>query len=155
MNVCPICEASLSHHTLYIGNLVPAAYTMYHVFPCWQKEKKMAEKKGASPHRSWSRPMTRNQRLFRICFWPDHFASLLLCYFTNNFLLLGVVHQEVFAMPEYLLNMFPHIHVTSGCTGEQSERRALPGNVVITCTPMSLPSKWSAIVCTCKCLIAE
>ena len=37
MNVCPICEASLSHHTLYMGNLVPA-YTMYHVFPCWQKK---------------------------------------------------------------------------------------------------------------------
>ena len=43
MNVCLICEASLSHHTLYMGNLVPA-YTMYHVFPCWQK-KKMAKKK--------------------------------------------------------------------------------------------------------------
>ena len=39
MNVCLICEASLSHHTLYMGNLVPA-YTMYHVFPCWQKREK-------------------------------------------------------------------------------------------------------------------
>ena len=27
------------------------------------------KKKGASPHRFWSRPMTRNQRLF--FFWPD------------------------------------------------------------------------------------
>ena len=39
MNVCSICEASLSHHTLYMGNLVPA----------WQisllAKKKMAEKK--------------------------------------------------------------------------------------------------------------
>ena len=24
MDVCPICEGSLSHHTLYMGNLVPA-----------------------------------------------------------------------------------------------------------------------------------
>ena len=31
MNVGPI--ASLNHHTLYMGNLVPA-YTMYHTFPC-------------------------------------------------------------------------------------------------------------------------
>ena len=36
MNICQICEASLSHHTLYMGNLV-AMYTMYNVFPCWQK----------------------------------------------------------------------------------------------------------------------
>ena len=38
MNIYPICEASLSHHTLYMGHLVPA-YTMYHVFPCWKKRK--------------------------------------------------------------------------------------------------------------------
>ena len=38
MNICLICEASLSHHTLCMENLVPA-YTMYHVFPCWQKRK--------------------------------------------------------------------------------------------------------------------
>ena len=35
-----ICEAALSHHTLYMGNLVPAyAMYMYHVFPCWQKKR--------------------------------------------------------------------------------------------------------------------
>ena len=38
MNVCPVCAASLSHHILYMGNLVPA-YTMYHIFPCCQKKK--------------------------------------------------------------------------------------------------------------------
>ena len=43
MNVCPICEASLSHHTLYMGNLVPA-YTMYHVFPCWPPKKDWQKK---------------------------------------------------------------------------------------------------------------
>ena len=39
MNVCLICEASLSHHTLYTGNLVPV-YTMYHIFPCWPPKKR-------------------------------------------------------------------------------------------------------------------
>ena len=38
MNVCLICEASLSQHTLYMGNLVPM-YTMFYVFPCWPKKK--------------------------------------------------------------------------------------------------------------------
>ena len=38
MNVCLICEASLSHHTLYMGN-------MYHVFPCWPKKKGKKEDK--------------------------------------------------------------------------------------------------------------
>ena len=42
MNVCLICEASLSRCTLCMGHLVPA-YTMYHVFRCWPK-KKMAGK---------------------------------------------------------------------------------------------------------------
>ena len=58
-----ICEASISliHHTLYMGNLVPA-YTMYGVFPCWQK--KRWPEKSASPHRFWSRPMTRKRRLY-------------------------------------------------------------------------------------------
>ena len=60
--------ASLSHHTLYMGNLVPA-YTMYHVLPCWQKKrwpKKKGKKreKSTSRHQFWSRPTTRNRRLF-------------------------------------------------------------------------------------------
>ena len=50
MNACPICEASLSYHTLCVGNLV------------WLAKKK--RKKSASPHIFWSRPMTRNWRLF-------------------------------------------------------------------------------------------
>ena len=33
-----VCEASLSHHTLYMGNLVPA-YTMYHDFPAGKKKR--------------------------------------------------------------------------------------------------------------------
>ena len=52
--------------TLCMENLVPA-YAMYHVFSCWQKRfffKKMAKNKSASPHWFWSRPMTRNWRLF-------------------------------------------------------------------------------------------
>ena len=48
MNVCPICDASLSHRTLNVGNLVPA------YFPAG-KIKKMAGKKiinkNVSPHR--------------------------------------------------------------------------------------------------------
>ena len=28
MNVCPICEASLSHHTLYNGKFVPRVYNV-------------------------------------------------------------------------------------------------------------------------------
>ena len=55
MNVCLICEASLSHHTLCMGNLV-LAYTMYHPFPCLTFTK---QNKSVSPHRFWSRPMTR------------------------------------------------------------------------------------------------
>ena len=72
MNVCLICVACLSHHTLYMGNLVPA-YTMYHVFPCWQKKReeitkneKEKRKKKKAYHRTrfWSRLMTRHRRLF-------------------------------------------------------------------------------------------
>ena len=43
MNVCPICEASISHHTLCMGNLVPIiAYTCIKYFTGWQK--KLAKK---------------------------------------------------------------------------------------------------------------
>ena len=44
INICLICEASLSHHTLYMGNLVPT-YTMYHVISLLAKKIKMAGKK--------------------------------------------------------------------------------------------------------------
>ena len=37
MNICPICEASLSYHTLYVGNLVPA-YTCITYFPVAKKK---------------------------------------------------------------------------------------------------------------------
>ena len=41
----------LAHHTLYMGNLVPA-YTMYryHIFPCWQK--KRLKRKNQARHRT-------------------------------------------------------------------------------------------------------
>ena len=61
--VCPICAASLSHHTLYVGNLVPA-HKMYHVFPCWPKKDGRKKKESASPHRFGSRSMTRNRTLY-------------------------------------------------------------------------------------------
>ena len=90
MNVCLICEASLSHHTLYMGNLVPA-YTMYHVFPCWKKRRKIAGKKSASPHQFWNQPMTRNQRLFLFGLrWPVTRISL---YKKTTFLALLVESQ--------------------------------------------------------------
>ena len=37
MNVCPMCEASLNHHTLYNEDFGPHVY-MYHVFLCWQNK---------------------------------------------------------------------------------------------------------------------
>ena len=42
-NVCPICEASLSHHTLYMGNLVPA-YTCITYFPVGKNKKRLPKK---------------------------------------------------------------------------------------------------------------
>ena len=49
MNVCLICEASLSHHTLYNGKFGPRVYT-------YISRISMLAKKSASPHRPWSRP---------------------------------------------------------------------------------------------------
>ena len=61
MNVCPICEASLSHYTLCMGNLSGSNNRVY-VFNGWQKI--FFLKEGSSPHRFWIRPTTRNRRLF-------------------------------------------------------------------------------------------
>ena len=42
VNICPICEASLRHHTLY-GKFGRRVY-LYHVCPCWRK-KRITKKK--------------------------------------------------------------------------------------------------------------
>ena len=66
MNVCLICEASLSlnsQHTLYLWEIW---HTMYHVFPPGDKKKDGLKKKSAPPHRFWRRPITRNRS--RFCF---------------------------------------------------------------------------------------
>ena len=64
MNVCLICEASLSYHTLYIWNLV-SAYTCITYFPvCKKKDYPQNKPKNASPHRFWSWQMTRNLSFF-------------------------------------------------------------------------------------------
>ena len=57
MNVCPIYEASLSHHTLYLGNLVP----MYHYFPT---------KKTQTCHRT-DFDADYDQKLETCVFWPN------------------------------------------------------------------------------------
>ena len=62
MKVCLICEASLSHHTLY-GKFNPRVYNVSHnsLLARWPGNK---INKSAPPHRFWSRPMTRNRRPF-------------------------------------------------------------------------------------------
>ena len=57
MNVCPICEASLGHHTFLYGRfgLVPITACAYHLKNFTQKTKL---------NKIWSWPMTRNWRPF-------------------------------------------------------------------------------------------
>ena len=125
MNVSPICVASVSHHTHCInimGNLVPG-YVHYHVFPCWQKQK-IAEK-SASPHRFWSRPMTRNRRLLLALYILDCFIVwVCLPDFLSWFL---IVHSCGFSLNRRLsctnstnacpiMNLNDHIHAAkSSC----------------------------------------
>ena len=49
-----ICEASLSHHTLYMGSLVSAYTCITYKFPCWQKINKnyKKERKQKVSHRT-------------------------------------------------------------------------------------------------------
>ena len=46
--------------------------TLYHIFLCWQKKPK-----NASPHRFWSRSMTRNWRLFLLALWK-HMVGIIV-----------------------------------------------------------------------------
>ena len=52
MNVCLICESSLSHHALKMGNLIPA-YTCITYFPVTKTPK------SASPHRKFEADLWR------------------------------------------------------------------------------------------------
>ena len=50
MNVCPICEASLSHHTLYInGKFGPRGTYMYMYFPTGLKKDYQKKKRVTAP----------------------------------------------------------------------------------------------------------
>ena len=68
MNVCPICEASLIHYTLYMGNLV-AVYTCITYFPVGKKKK-------TRHHQFWSRPDDQKLETF--------------FYFTDGYLLFTI-----------------------------------------------------------------
>ena len=45
MNVCPICEASLCHHTFVYGKFDPRVYNVSRISLLAKKKEKMAEKK--------------------------------------------------------------------------------------------------------------